>query len=99
MFVATWFAIVKAGGIVVATMPLLRAKELATIIDKAKTKFAFCDERLQDEMDSALSESPVCERCISFNGSGEAGAAAELEERVMNWLKEMLGVNPFRSQV
>ena len=33
MMVACWFAVLKAGGIVVATMPLLRSKELTTIID------------------------------------------------------------------
>lgn len=31
--VACWFAVMKAGGIAVAVMPLLRAKELRTIID------------------------------------------------------------------
>ncbi len=36
MMVACWFAILKAGGIVVATMPLLRSKELTTIIDCAE---------------------------------------------------------------
>ena len=29
MMVAAYFAVIKAGGVVVATMPLLRAKELA----------------------------------------------------------------------
>ena len=33
--VAAWFAVVKAGGIAVATMPLLRSYELQQIIDKA----------------------------------------------------------------
>jgi 2-aminobenzoate-CoA ligase len=80
MFVACWYAVAKAGGIVVATMPMLRAKELCTIIDKAQVKFSLCDERLQDEMASALGDSPICERCIYFNGSGETGAGAELEE-------------------
>src|SRR5690606_7075025 len=32
MMVACWYAVLKAGGIVVATMPLLRAKELTTLI-------------------------------------------------------------------
>ncbi|MFN3753934.1 AMP-binding protein [Flavobacterium sp.] len=50
MMVACWFAILKAGGIVVATMPLLRAKELTTIIDCAEISHAFCDHSLADEM-------------------------------------------------
>ena len=51
MMVACWFAIVKAGGIVVATMPLLRSKELTTIIDCAEISHALCEKGLQDEMD------------------------------------------------
>ena len=36
MMTAVYFAVLKAGGVVVATMPLLRAKELAVITDKAE---------------------------------------------------------------
>lgn len=50
MMVACWFAILKAGGIVVATMPLLRSKELTTIIDCAEISHALCEKGLQDEM-------------------------------------------------
>lgn len=50
MMVACWFAILKAGGIVVATMPLLRNKELTTIIDCAEISHAFCDSDLAEEM-------------------------------------------------
>jgi 2-aminobenzoate-CoA ligase len=50
MMVASWFAVLKAGGIVVATMPLLRSKELTTIIDCAEIKFAICDSELEEEM-------------------------------------------------
>ena len=50
MMVACWFAILKAGGIVVATMPLLRSKELTTIIDCAEISHAFCDSDLAEEM-------------------------------------------------
>ncbi len=50
MMVACWFAVLKAGGIVVATMPLLRSKELTTIIDCAEISHAFCDKELEEEM-------------------------------------------------
>ncbi len=50
MMVACWFAILKAGGIVVATMPLLRSKELSTIIDCAEISHAFCDTDLAEEI-------------------------------------------------
>src|SRR5215204_2680838 len=47
--VAAWLAIVKAGGVVVATMPQLRARELAHILQKAAVDVALCDYRLADE--------------------------------------------------
>ncbi len=50
MMVACWLAVLKAGGIVVATMPLLRSKELTTIIDCAEISHAFCDSDLAEEM-------------------------------------------------
>ena len=43
MMVAAYFAVIKAGGVVVATMPLLRAKELAYPLAKAKIALALCD--------------------------------------------------------
>ena len=56
MMVACWFAILKAGGIVVATMPLLRSKELTTIIDCAEISHAFCDIDLAEEMQLVKSD-------------------------------------------
>ncbi len=56
MMVACWFAILKAGGIVVATMPLLRSKELTTIIDCAEISHALCDIDLAEEMQLVKSD-------------------------------------------
>ncbi|HEU0204089.1 MAG TPA: benzoate-CoA ligase family protein [Burkholderiaceae bacterium] len=50
---ACWFAVMKAGGIAVTTMPLLRAKELTDIIDKARISHALCDVRLAAELNAA----------------------------------------------
>jgi 2-aminobenzoate-CoA ligase len=54
---ACWFAIMKAGAVCVATMPLLRAKELTDIIVKAEITHALCDRRLDAELKAAL---PAC---------------------------------------
>jgi 2-aminobenzoate-CoA ligase len=48
---AAWVAVMKAGAIAVTTMPMLRAPELAAIIDKAKPAFALCDQRLLAELE------------------------------------------------
>ena len=79
MLVACWFGVVKAGGVAVATMPLLRKLELEPIINKAQVRFALCDERLMEELSGALESTGFVQRVVQFNGSGEAGAGAELE--------------------
>ena len=56
MMVACWFAVIKAGGIVVATMPLLRSKELTTIIDCAEISHAISDDSLSEEMNLVKSD-------------------------------------------
>jgi len=56
MMVACWFAVLKAGGIVVSTMPLLRSKELTTIIDCAEISIAISDSDLADEMNQVESK-------------------------------------------
>ena len=53
-----WLATVQAGLIAVATMPLLRAKELGAIIAKAQPSVALCDVKLQDELKAALAANP-----------------------------------------
>ncbi len=76
MMVAAYFAVIKAGGVVVATMPLLRAKELSYPLAKAKIAFALCDARLSDEMEKAKAQSPELEHIVYW-GDG-AGALETL---------------------
>jgi 2-aminobenzoate-CoA ligase len=70
MMVAAYFAVIKAGGVVVATMPLLRAKELAYPIAKARIALALCDARLADEMEKAKAQSPELKRVVYWGGTG-----------------------------
>ena len=76
LLAACWLAVVKAGGIVVATMPLLRAKELATIIDKAQVSHALCDAALADELRTAIAAQPVLRECRLFNTTADDGLEA-----------------------
>jgi 2-aminobenzoate-CoA ligase len=66
MMLAAYFAVIKAGGVAVATMPLLRAKELAFIVEKARIRLALCDRRLDGEMAGM----PV-ERTVYFHAPGQ----------------------------
>jgi len=66
MMAACWLGTVKAGGVAVATMPLLRARELAYIIDKAEIEFALCDHRLNDELALARAQCPRLRSVLRF---------------------------------
>ena len=80
LLAACWFAVVKAGGIAVGSMPLLRARELAAIVDKAQVSHALCDARLLDELNLARPACPSLRKVLSFGvahgGELEARAAA-----------------------
>jgi 2-aminobenzoate-CoA ligase len=54
MMAACWFAVLKAGGVAVATMPLLRVRELTFIADKAKIRLALTDARVAAECEQAM---------------------------------------------
>ena len=77
MMVATYLAVLKAGGIVVATMPLLRAREVAYPIQKAKIALALCDGKLADEMEKARTLANELKRIVYW-GSGQPGSLEEL---------------------
>jgi 2-aminobenzoate-CoA ligase len=78
MMVAAYFAVIKAGGVVVATMPLLRAKELSYPLGKAKITLALCDARLADEMEKAKAQSGDLKRIVYWgNTSDELHALME----------------------
>jgi len=77
MLVACWFAVVKAGGIAVGTMPLLRAKELAQIITKAEITHALCDVALKGELEAAQAQCAVLAHLVTFGDATPLG----LEQR------------------
>jgi 2-aminobenzoate-CoA ligase len=78
MMAACWLGIVKAGGIVVATMPLLRAKELTQIAVKARCGLALCDARLLDELEETRPDCTDLKRIVPFNDGGAGSLEALL---------------------
>ncbi len=74
MMVAAYLAVIKAGGVAVATMPMLRAGELAYPLRKARIALALCDHRLTAELEGAKVQVTDLARIVTF-GSG----ASELE--------------------
>ena len=88
MMAACWFAVMKAGGIVVATMPLLRAKELTEIVTKAEVSHALCDRRLDADLKSCAAGLPDLEnhpllvrRCCGFARSAVREAPSRVQQR------------------
>jgi 2-aminobenzoate-CoA ligase len=75
--VACWLAATKAGAVVVNTMPMLRAGELAKIVDKAEISHALCDSRLMDELIACAKHSRFLKVVVSFDGT--ANHDAELD--------------------
>jgi 2-aminobenzoate-CoA ligase len=73
MAIAVYLAVIKAGGVMVATMPLLRAKELSYAVTKAKIKLALCDSCLSDEMEKTKPLARELERIVYW-GNGELEA-------------------------
>ena len=69
-----WLAVVKGGLVAVPTMPLLRARELGDIIDKAQPVAALCDVKLLDELDLARLDRPGLRTVVSFNAAGDTAA-------------------------
>ena len=50
---ACWLGVLKAGGVAVTTMPMLRAAELSHICGIAQVQLALCDHRLTAELSAA----------------------------------------------
>ena len=73
-----WLGVVKAGLVAVATMPLLRAKELVEIIDKAQPILALCDASLLEELQTAQAQTGRLNTIIPFNLMNAPGSLAVL---------------------
>jgi 2-aminobenzoate-CoA ligase len=78
MMAACWFAVVKAGAIAVATMPLLRAKELTDVVTKAEVSHALCDLKLAEELRAAQANCPTLHSVRHFHDPSPAGLEAAM---------------------
>ncbi len=80
---AAWLAVMKVGAIAVTTMPMLRARELEVIAERARVTHALCDSRLAAELVSAAAalggraETGELLRSIMMFGDGELERAMQ----------------------
>ena len=73
MLVAACLGVLKAGGVLVPTMPVMRARELAYVAEKARVGFAICDARLEADLLAAAKSSRFLGSVVRFGGSGADG--------------------------
>jgi 2-aminobenzoate-CoA ligase len=95
--VACWLAATKAGAVVVNTMPMLRAGELAKIVDKAEISLALCDTRLMDELVNCAKENRYLKTVVGFDGT--ANHDAELDRLALGKPVGFEAVNTGRDDV
>src|ERR1700710_832664 len=72
--VAAWLGAKKAGAVVVSTMPILRAGELAKIVDKAEIALALTDSRIADELVACAKTSRFLKQVVNFDGTSNHDA-------------------------
>ena len=70
MLIAAWLGVLKAGGIAITTMPVLRERELVYMTGKAKVRFAISHANLADDIEKAKAASPDLEHILYFAGDG-----------------------------
>jgi 2-aminobenzoate-CoA ligase len=95
--VAAWLAASKAGAVVVNTMPLLRARELGKIVDKAEIKLGLCDSRIADELLACAKDSRFLKQVVSFDGTSNHDA--ELDRIALDKPVKFDAVNTGRDDV
>lgn len=78
---ACWFAVIKTGAIAVATMALLRAKELTDVVTKAEVSHALCDARLAEELQNALPACPTLREIAYFASDRDVGLEARARRK------------------
>jgi 2-aminobenzoate-CoA ligase len=78
MLAACWFGVMKTGAVAVATMPLLRAKELRQVVAKAQVTHALCDRQLAEELQLAQPQCPTLVQVRLFNDASADGLEAAM---------------------
>ena len=89
---AAWLGVLKAGGVVVATMPLLRPGEIATVIERAQISHAIVDSRFIGDFRQAVDQTHSVKHIIKYDGDYGKG---ELETRCAS-LRPLLPVDTGR---
>ncbi|HYE95816.1 MAG TPA: AMP-binding protein, partial [Rubricoccaceae bacterium] len=78
---AAWFAVVKAGGIAVATMPLLRASELTYTVEKARVRLALCHASCSVELEKTQQQTDMLKQVLLFGAEEGDGLETRMRSK------------------
>jgi 2-aminobenzoate-CoA ligase len=73
--ISVWWGVLRAGGVAVGTMPMLRPPELAVILNKAQVSHAIVDSHRATELEQARPDAPVLKHIVTTD---------DLEQRIAN---------------
>jgi 2-aminobenzoate-CoA ligase len=104
MLAAAFLAVLKAGLIAVPTMPLLRARELKAIADKARVDAVLCDARLREEIDQLTADgseflAPSIRHVMFFNDTAPDALDARAAHVPLPLVAQTPGCNTYRDDI
>ena len=76
MLAAAWYAVLKAGGVAVTTMPTLRAREIAYIAGKGRIQYAISHRALAGDIEAAAPACADLRQILYFGDDGADGLDA-----------------------
>jgi 2-aminobenzoate-CoA ligase len=96
MLFASWLGVLKAGGVVVATMPMLRGGEVATILERAQVSHAIVDSRCLEDYEAGAAQAGTVRSALTYDGDSGTGA---LERRLKHVTPGFAAVPTHRDDV
>jgi len=91
-FVIAWLSILRLGAVAVATMPLLRARELKTVLEDSGASLAICQDSLLEELEIAREDFPDIPLVVT--GSPQTTGHLSFQE----WLNATPTAGPTRTR-
>ena len=74
MLFAAWLGVLKAGGVLVTTMPVLRAGEVATLLERAAISHAVVDKACLADFAAAAEATGTVRSLLTYRGDAGGGA-------------------------
>jgi 2-aminobenzoate-CoA ligase len=81
ILIAAWYGVLKAGGIAISTMPVLRERELVYMIDKAKVQLAISESALAIDIDAAQRKTDSLRQILYFGDDRADGLETRMKSK------------------